>query len=176
MIDMTAVESARATIEERRKAALDAEIAEEVANIEHRRAMAETARQMSASVEHNRQQRIAVHGAAVLEARAALDSLKALTSAREACESKLGFSRADLEAAQKTAARCVAPSPDSYPLPSELDAWKQRHAGLDEAVRRIAARIGVESAELDRARVAELDALNKFKACERIEWERRSDL
>jgi hypothetical protein len=173
---MLDLEAAREVVAARERERIDALVAQEAARQEHNRMMAETSAAMMAGQARAKAQRQAAHTEAVAEARAAKDHLAALVAVRERCESKLGFSKADLEAAQKNAAQCVAPSADDYPTPGELDAHRQRRAQLDEEVMHIQGRIAAEQAALDRARSAELDALDRFKVCERDEWERRSAL
>jgi hypothetical protein len=58
-------------------------------------------------------------------------------------------------------------------LPSELDAWKQRRAELDTEAARIAARIGTEQAELDRAKFAEWEAEAVFEKARQAEMDAR---
>lgn len=64
---------------------------------------------MGASLARAKAQRQAAHDQARATARAAKDHLAALVAERERSGSKVGFSKADLEAAQKNAAMCPAP-------------------------------------------------------------------
>ncbi len=173
---MLDLEKAALVVEQREQEARDRAIQEEAARQEHNRMMAANSAAMIAGQERARAARAAEHEQARAVARAALDSLKALTAERERCESKVGFSRADLMEAEKAAQRCTEPSPDDYPTESELDAYRQRRGELDEACYRIAARIASEQTALDAALHAEWEGEARFKEAERIELERRNEL
>jgi hypothetical protein len=176
MIDVELTEQARAVVEERRAAELAAEIAQEAAQLQHRQQMAATGAAMIASQERIRAAKVAAHATAVLEARRTKDALAVLTAERERCEATVGRSRADLEAAQKSANRCTPPSLDDFPLPSELDAHRQRRAELDREAARIAARIGTEQANLDASKFAEWEGVDVHERARQIELAARNQL
>jgi hypothetical protein len=155
MIDMAAVDRARATVAAREQERIGALVNEEAARQEHNRLMVATSQAMVASVEHNRQRRIALHEAARSTARAARDHRDELRGIRQRDQNRIGFSRADLVEAQKELGKCLPPDPDTFPTADELDAHRQRFGMLDEACRRLTARIAVEAAELSRAQVDE---------------------
>jgi len=170
MIDM---ETARQTVEARQAEAQAALVNEEAAQQEHRRMMAATGAAMIESQTRIKQEKVARHAELRAVARHRMDHHAELVAVREQCEMVLGRSRADLEAAQRNANRCTPPDPDTFPLPSELDAWKQRRAELDTEAARIAARIGTEQAELDRAKFAEWEAEAVFQRAREAEMDAR---
>jgi hypothetical protein len=134
---MLDLETARATVAARQAEAQAALVNEEAAQQEHRRMMALTGQQMIESQQRIKQEKVARHAELRALARHRMDHHAELVAVRERCEEKIGRSRADLASAQRNANRCTPPDPDTFPLPSELDAWKQRRAELDREAARI---------------------------------------
>ncbi|MFY9855051.1 MAG: hypothetical protein WAK26_14365 [Terracidiphilus sp.] len=106
---------------------------------------------MADSIARVKEQHKAEHEVTRAAARAAKDTLRELTAESERCQSRVGFSRADLEGAQKNRDRCLKPKEDDYPTDGELDAWRQRYGQLENECYSIAARIAREQTELDAA-------------------------
>ena len=173
---MLDLDRAREVVAAREQERINALVNAEAVNEEHRSALAASGAAMIAGQERNRQQRIAVHAASVLEARATKDHLAVLVAEREAIENRVGCSRADLLEAQKRRDRCQPPSPDDYPTTSELDAWKQRRAELDAACFRIAARTASEQTALDAALYAQWEAEAVYERAREAELRLRNEL
>jgi hypothetical protein len=170
---MLDLEKAREVVAAREQERIDALVNEEAANAAHRAAQAATGQMMIESQQRIKQEKIARHAELRAVARHHKDHLAELVQQREQIELGVGRLRADLGAAQRNANRCTPPSPDDFPLPSELDAWKQRRAELDREAARIAARIGTEQAELDRAKFAEWEAEAVFQRAREAEMDAR---
>ena len=173
---MLDLESARLVVTQREQARIDALVADEAARQEHVRMMNANSSAMMVGSEHAKAERVARYEEARAASGVAFHALKPLVAERERCQSRLGFSRGDLEAAEKNRVRCIEPDPKLYPPQNEIDAWRQRYGQLSEECHRIAARIGNEQVELDLARARETECLDRFRACQRIEENRRNEL
>jgi hypothetical protein len=176
MIDVELTEQARAVVEERRAAELAAEIAQEAANLAHRAAQAATGQQMIESQTRIKQEKVARHAQARALARHHKEHWAELTQAREQIESKIGFLKADAEAARKAAFKCAEPDPETYPTDEEIAAHKATRRQLDEAVFRLESMIATQDRILADAQQREWEAEDRFKEAKRFEWERRSEL
>jgi hypothetical protein len=173
MIDL---EKAREVVAAREQERIDALVNEEAANAAHRAAMAATGQQMIESQTRIRQQKIARHAEARALARHHKEHWAELTQVREQIESKIGFLKADAEAARKAAFKCAEPDPETYPTDEEIAAQKATRRQLDEAVFRLESMIATQDRILADAQQREWEAEDRFKEAKRVEWERRSEL
>jgi hypothetical protein len=155
MLDMMLVEQARKNIEARQAEAQAALVNEEAARIAHQEQAAKDGAAMIAAQQRALAAKVEAHAVARAKARSARNHRDTLRSHREKVQNKLGFSRADLVEAQKQVQRHLPLDPDTFPNEIEIDAHRQRFCELDEAVRRIQARIAVEANELRAAESAE---------------------
>ena len=177
MLDLERVtDSARAAVEQRRTDALNAEIAEEAAQLAHREMLTQTSAAMIAGQERARAQRIARHAESVSTARAAKDRLAVLVHETEVIDQHIGSLKADLHEAQKRLSRCAAPSPESFPTEAEIAAYRQERGQHEEAVQRLHGLIAAETRRYDDALHAQWEGEARFREAARVEWERRSEL